>query len=59
MRALLAPVNREIPAFAGMEEEGGNGKGGEWKRGGGNGDENRGRERKMGAEIKKKVVAGV
>ena len=34
-------------------------KGGEWKRGGGNGDENRGRERKMGAEIKKKVVAGV
>ena len=26
---------------------------------GGNGDENRGRERKMGAEIKKKVVAGV
>ena len=29
------------------------------ERGGGNGDENRGRERKMGAEIKKKVVAGV
>ena len=30
------------------------------ERGGGeNGDENRRRERKMGAEIKKKVVAGV
>ena len=32
VRALLAPANREIPAFAGMEGEGGNGRGGrEWK----------------------------
>ena len=36
VRALLAPANREIPAFAGMEGEGGNGRGGrEWKRGAG------------------------
>ena len=28
VRALLAPANREIPAFAGMEGEGGNGRGG-------------------------------
>ena len=27
VRALLAPANREIPAFAGMEGEGGNGRG--------------------------------
>ena len=36
VRALLAPANREIPAFAGMEEGDGNGRGGrEWKRGAG------------------------
>ena len=55
MRALLAPVNREIPAFAGMER--GAGMEREAGMGMGSGDENR--ERKMGAEIKKKVVAGV